>query len=127
MPGTITIDTAATFATMILMSAAVKMRFGTEERDVAKDGQPKYVCEVAATYRADPGMRAVSEVLTVTVTGGADPSLSIQPGSVVQFDQLRAGVSSPEKRDNGRIAGGRLYFMASGIRQAGQRSDSKAA
>lgn len=114
--GTITVDTGATFAAVLLLSAADKMKFGTDQPDIAQDGQRKYTCEVAVTYKPDPGMRPVSEVLAVTVTGGTDPAGSIMPGTPVEFDRLRAGVSSPEKRDNGRISGGRLFWMASGIR-----------
>jgi hypothetical protein len=118
MPGTIVIDSGATFAAMLLLSAAPKTRFGTDEPDISKDGERKYSCEVAVTFRPDSGMRAVSEVVTVTVTGGADPSTAIAPGTPVEFDRLRLGVSSPERRDNGRISGGKPFYMASGIRAA---------
>jgi hypothetical protein len=114
MPGTLTVNTQQTFATMLLMSAAQKLKFGTTEPDISATGEKKHTCEVAVTYLAEQGMRPVSEVITITVTGG--DNITIPPGTPVEFASLRCGVSQPEKRDNGRIAGGKLYWMASGIR-----------
>lgn len=124
MPGTITVDTKATFSAMLLMNAAQKLKFGTEEPDITANGEKKFTAEVAVTYQADPGMRAVSEVISVTVTGG--DSITIPPGSAVDFDRLRCGVSAPEKRDNGRVVGGKLYWMAAGIRPASSFRPGKA-
>lgn len=120
--GTITVNAEATFQAAILMSAAQKNKFGTDEPDITVNGERKYSAEVAVTYRQEPGspMKAVSEVLSVTVTG-SDPSMGCPPGSAVMFENLRCGVSAPEKRDNGRISGGRLYWMASGVRAANGR------
>lgn len=120
--GTITVNPEATFAAAILMSATQKLKFGTAEPDITVNGERKYSAEVAVTYRVDPGspMKPVSEVLSVTVTG-SDPSMGCPPGSAVMFENLRCGVSAPEKRDNGRIAGGRLYWMASAVRTANGR------
>ena len=132
----LTIDSPATFSAMLLLSAGVKTKFGTDEPDISRDGERKFSVQVACTYVSEfPGMKAQSEVLDVTVTGGTDPSLSIQPGMSVTFDRLRAGVSTPEMSDNGRgprVRGGRLYWMAAGVRavhgaQNGQSLPVKAA
>jgi hypothetical protein len=120
MPGTIHVSTDATFAAMILMSVAEKMKFGTDMPEVSATGERKYVAEVAVQYRPDNGMKPVSEVISATITGGDHNAiLSIPPGSPVVLDGLRCGVSAPEKRDDGRVRGGRLYFMATAIRAAG--------
>ena len=120
MPGTIHVNTDATFTTMILMAIGEKMKFGTSVPEVGADGQRKYTAEVAVQYRPESGMRPVSEVISATITGGDHQAiLSIPPGSPVALDGLRCGVSAPEKRDDGRVRGGRLYFMASAIRPAG--------
>ena len=64
-------------------------------------------------------MRAVSEVISVTLTGGDHgQTMGLQPGMPVEFGLIRCGVSQPEKRDNGRISGGRLWYSATGIRPA---------
>jgi hypothetical protein len=122
MPGTFVIDYNQTFAAALLMSTAPKPKFGEDRQDVAADGQPKWLAEVAVTFTGANGMKPVSEVLTITVTG-ADPGKSVQPGSPVIFDGLRVGVNPPEKRDNGTIRGGRLWYSASGIRSAPKRGE----
>lgn len=123
MPGTITVNPAQTFAAMLLMSAAQKLKFGTTEPDISASGEKKHTVELAVTYLAENGMRPVSEVISVTVTGG--DNITIAPGTPVEFGSLRCGVSTPEKRDNGRISGGRLYWMGSGIRPASSFRQSK--
>jgi hypothetical protein len=120
MPGTVTVDIRSTFSAMILMSVSEKMQFGTAIPETTKDGERKYTVELACTYHAEPNsvMKPVSEVISVTVTGGDHNAiLGIMPGSVVSLERLRCGVSAPEKRDDGRVRGGRLYWMAAGIRQ----------
>jgi hypothetical protein len=120
MPGTVTVDVRSTFSTILLMSVAEKTKFGTDQPDISATGERKYTAELAVTYFAENGMRPVSEVVSVTVTGGDHNAiLSIPPGSLVELDRLRCGVSAPERKENGRIAGGRLYWMAAGIRLAG--------
>jgi hypothetical protein len=126
MAGTLTVNAKQTFAAMLLMSAEQKTKFGTDQPDISRNGEKKWTVQLAVTYLAEEGMRPVSEVISVTVTGG--DSITIPPGSAVEFDAIRAGVSSPEKRDNGRIAGGKLYWMASGLRLAqGYRQSQKPA
>jgi hypothetical protein len=117
MPGTITVSAKQTFATMLLLSAAQKTKFGTDEPDISKSGEKKFAVECAVTYLAENGMRPVSEVISVGLIGGDLPT--IPPGTPVEFDSLRCGVSAPEKREgSNRISGGRLYWMGSGLRPA---------
>lgn len=121
MPGTVHVDTRATFQTLLLMSIGEKLKFGTDVPEVSANGEAKYTAELAVTYRPENGMKPVSEVITATLTGGdRNAILSIQPGSLVEVTGLRCGVSAPEKRDNGRISGGRLFWMLGSIRPVGQ-------
>lgn len=116
MPGgMITIDVKNTYAAAIFMGATQKTIFGTDEPDIAKDGQRKYAADIAVTYLTEPGRKAVSEVVSVSVMG-ADPAATIPAGSPVEFDRLRCGVSAAERNDRGGVRGGKLYFMADGIR-----------
>jgi hypothetical protein len=119
MPGTFAVDHPNTFAAAFLMSASPKPKFGdpTGAQEAAADGQPKWLAEVAVTFLSQGAMKPISEVLTVTITG-ANPATSIQVGSPVLFDGLRVGVNPPEKRDNGTIRGGRLWYSAVGLRSA---------
>ncbi len=119
MPGTLTIDTAATFQAVLLMASGPKLKFGSTEQDISARGERKWDVQAAVTYFAEPGIKAVSEVISVTVTGpGADPCASIPPGTAIAFDKLRVGFSPPEARENGRgIRGGRPWYQASDVHQ----------
>jgi hypothetical protein len=115
MPGAIAIDTRNTFAAAIFLGSAQKMLFGTDQPDVAKDGQRKYAADVAVTYLAEPGRKPVSEVISVSVLG-TDPAATITAGSPVEFDGLTCGVMAPQRNERGGVSGGKLYFMARAIR-----------
>jgi hypothetical protein len=121
MPGTISIDQQGTFsAPPIVMAVVPRLAFGTEVQEVNKTtGEAKWTVQAAVSYIPQNGMKAVAEVIEVTITGG-DPR-SIQPGTSVEFAELRCGVSSPEKRDNGRVVGGKLWFQASAVRPTAAR------
>jgi hypothetical protein len=120
MPGTLTVDTAATFQTVLLMASGPKLKFGSTEQDISARGERKWDVQAAVTFHAEPGMKPVSEVIAVTVTGpGSDPCASIPSGSPIVFDKMRVGFSVPEARENGRgIRGGRPWYQASGVQQA---------
>jgi hypothetical protein len=117
MPGMITVDQQSTFSTPpLVMSVGPKLKFGTDVQDVnTRTGEKKYVVQVAVSYQPEPGMRPQAEVIEVGVTG-ADPAESIQPGMPVEFTRLRTGVTAPEKTDEGRLRGGRLYWQADAVR-----------
>jgi len=115
MPGAIAIDTKSTFAAAIFLGASQKMLFGTDQPDVAKDGQRKFAADIAVTYLAEPGRKPVSEVISVSVLG-TDPAATITAGSPVEFDGLTCGVMAPQRNERGGVSGGKLYFMARAIR-----------
>lgn len=121
MPSTLAIDTRNTFATALLMSAGAKLEYQTGAQATSAQGIPKWELSVAVTYLAEPGMRAQSEVISVTCTAQANPAEGIAPGTQVEFDGLRVGISTPEQRSNdrgSRIVGGKPWFQASGLRPA---------
>jgi hypothetical protein len=121
MPSTLAIDTRNTFATALLMAAGPKLEYGTGAQATSAQGVPKWELSVAVTYLADPGMRAQSEVIAITVTTQDNPAKDIAPGTSVEFDGLRVGISAPEQRSNdrgSRIVGGKPWYQASGIRPA---------
>lgn len=119
MPGTYQIDGRATFAAMLLMSSGPRMEFGTQAQAVTANGEKKWEAQLAVTFVAEPGRRPQSEVITVGLVGGAeDPCRSIAPGTAVELDGFKVGVSAPEKRDNGRVTGGKAWFQASAVRPA---------
>jgi len=86
MPGTLTIDTAATFQAVLLMASGPKLKFGSTEQDISARGERKSDVQAAVTYHAEPGMKPVSEVIGVTDIGGTEP----EPGCLMTTeDQVR--------------------------------------
>lgn len=127
MPGTITVAQQDTFsAPPIALAAGPRLKFGSTEQDVSRDGEKKWTVQAAVTYVPEFGMKPVAEVIEVTVTGGDDPSEFLAPGTPVEFNRLRVGVSAPEKRDNGRVVGGKLYWMATAVRPVSAKSAAAA-
>lgn len=121
MPGTFTIDTKNTFTSALYMSAGPKLKFGSAEQDISATGERKWEVQAAVTFHAEYGMRPVSEVIVITVTGGDDPARGLQAGAPIEFDRLRVGMTAPEARQDGRgIRGGKPYYQAAGIRQLRQ-------
>lgn len=125
MAGTYMIDSQATFQAAILMATGPRVKYGSNgEQDITMNGERKWSAEVAVTFAAEAGRAPVSEVISVLLVG-QDPGQVVQPGTPVAFDGLRVGVSSPEKRDNGRVSGGKAWFSASAIRPAhGRKSEA---
>jgi hypothetical protein len=128
MPGTLTVDTTATFQAVLLMASGPKLKFGSTDQDISARGERKWDVQAAVTYHAEPGMKAVSEVIAVTVTGpGTDPCASIPPGTPIAFDRMRVGFSVPEARENGRgIRGGRPWYQANNVHAAHAHRPAKA-
>jgi hypothetical protein len=117
--GTFVVDQAATFSTAVLMSTAPKERFGSPGvQDTSAEGVPKWAAMVAVTFTPNGSMAPVSDVLTVSVTQPANPADGMQLPAAVVFEGLRVGVNAPEKRDNGSIRGGRLWYAATGLRSS---------
>jgi hypothetical protein len=126
MPGTFTIDTNRTFALLMLMSTAPKTEYQTTTQATSKDGRPKWEVQLAATWLAEPGMRPISEVISITITSDKNPGDGVPAGSPVHVEGLRVGVSSPEKTERG-IRGGKAWYSADALRPAMARQDGKAA
>jgi hypothetical protein len=128
MPGTFVVSANETFAILLLMASGPKLEFGTDSQAVSKTGEKKWDLQIAATWRPENGMRPVSEVINVSITGpAADPAGSLTAGTAIELESFRVGVSSPEMRDVGRgprVSGGKAWYQASGVRAAhsvGQR------
>lgn len=134
MPGgTVVIDQQETFAAApIAMSAGPKLEFGSDtQQAVTRDGEKRWQVICAVQYRPDGKMPGGAEVITVSITGGEDPGLTITPGTPVEFNKLRMGVSgvSAEERKDGRgtrVSGGKPFWGAAGVRPAGAQSAAAA-
>ena len=110
------------------MASVPKLKFGSTEQDISARGERKWDVQAAITFYAEPGMKPVSEVIAVTVTGPAtDPCAGLPSGTTIVFDRLRVGFSVPEVRENGRgIRGGRPWYQAADVHQAHQSRPAKA-
>lgn len=126
MPGTITVDQQATFSTPpLVMSVGPKLKFGSDQQDITRNGERKWSVQVAVSYVPEYG-RSVAEVIEVGMTG-ADPSGSVQPGMPVKFDRLRVGFSAPEiNGESGRIRGGKPFWQADGVQSFAAKSSAAA-
>ena len=94
MPGTLTIDTTATFQAVLLMASGPKLKFGSTEQDISARGERKWDVQAAVTYHAEPGMKPVSEVIAVTVTG-PPPTRARRSRPAPRSCSTRCGSASP--------------------------------
>ena len=110
------VDQAA-FQRMMLVSIAPKADRDTGVQFTTKDGlEKKWSVDVVVSLpsRWDSG-RADSDVWSVTLTTADDPTGKVSEGDQVWFTNLTAGVMAPEKTENDRIRGGRLFYSATGV------------
>jgi hypothetical protein len=117
MPGTFAVDVAATFTSAMLVSSMPKEIFGTNgQQETAKDGTPKWTIEAAVTFTPTiPGMKPLSELITVTITDRTQPGQGLNPGTPIVFDGFRVGLN-PAELKNERLRGGKLWYSAAGLR-----------
>ena len=126
MAGSYLID-PSTFTAAVLMTCMPREKFGEPGvQEVTAAGVKKWTADVAVTFPpAAPGMKAVSEVISVTLVADHDPGLP--QGTPVLFHGLRMGISAPEKRESGRVVGGKPFFSADAIRSAIQPAQRREA
>lgn len=124
MPGTFVVSTRETFTGALLMASGPKLRFQTTEQDVSATGERKWEIQTVLSWAAEYGMSPVVEVVKVTMVGGTNPAEGITPGTAVEFDGFRVGISSPERTEKG-VRGGRPWYQASGVRAVNGRPPGK--
>jgi hypothetical protein len=117
---------------MMLVAVEPKNDRETGVQYTNRDGTEKkwnvqVVCSMPSRFDAS---RTDSEVLAVTVTTAEDPTGRISEGDQVWFDGFSVGVMPPEKTENDRIRGGKLFWTASGVHSrqpanAGKRGGSE--
>jgi hypothetical protein len=116
---TLAVNPAQTFASAVLMSCGPKIDYETKVQATSKDGIGKWEAQVAVTYLAEPGQRAISEVINVTITHATDPGSGLTAPCAVELVDLRVGWSTPQQRENGRgISGGKPWYQVGSLRAA---------
>lgn len=123
MPSTLAVDPRNSFDQLVLMAIGPKLEYGTGAQSTSAQGVPKWEAQIAVRYLAEPGRRADSEVINVTLTQTEDPRKAVQSGGV-EVDGLRVGWSAPEVKD-GRVRGGKPWFQANSIRPTNGRPGVK--
>ena len=120
---TYAVDQKLSFSVAILISSRPKLRFQSDQQDKTNSGVPKWQAMVSVVGISDNGMPPGNDNLMIGINAERDPFTGLSQGALVVFDNLRIGVSTPEvkQKDGGspRVAGGKAWFTASGIRAAG--------
>lgn len=113
-----------TFSTVVALSAAPKMQFGTETQETTKDGLPKWTVQVVGGF-TDPFGRSQNEILNITVVSKNDPLSGVGQLTPVRLKGFEVGVM--DKRDRqGNVTGAQVYYRAESIESAtGGHSNSR--
>ena len=118
MPSTLgEIDTRHTFERAILMAIGPKLEYGTGAQATSAQGVPKWEARSPSPTWPTPGCAHSPRSSPSPAPRPRTPAKDIAPGTSVEFDGLRVGISAPEQRSNDRgIVGGKPWFQATGLR-----------
>jgi len=123
------IDQSRTFAGLVFLSCQPKLKFGSMEQEMTKDGRGKWELEVLGAVRQFGGTK--NEVLKVGIASSTDPGKGIPPFSPIELGDLEIGVMEKTKKNpdgTERIIGVNVWLRASEIKMAAsQAAGSKAA
>ncbi|QWF86088.1 hypothetical protein [Amycolatopsis sp. CA-230715] len=120
----VVIDQSRTFAGLVFLSCAPKMKFGSKtEQDRTKDGVPKWEVEVlGATYTPFGG--TANEVVKVGINAVSDPCEGIPAFSPIELGSFSFGVLEKKRKDRDtgveQIVGISVFFRADEVKLAGQ-------
>jgi hypothetical protein len=118
---TFTIDQKLTFSAAVLISSGPKFKFQSDQQDTTNSGVKRWECIVSVVGISDNGMPPGNDNLSVGINAEHDPFTGLSQGALVTFDNLRVGHSTAEIKEKGgrtRVAGGKPWFTANGIRAA---------
>lgn len=114
MPQTFKVDQAATFANMIALSSAPKLKFGSDtDQECTKDGTPKWEVQVAAGFYSFG--KVTNEVLKIGVAAEKDPSEGFQLYAPVELVGFEVGVMEKTGKDGSPI-GFQVWYRADEVR-----------
>lgn len=114
------INQAESFTHAFLMGATPKVKFGSDEPDLTKDGLPKWELQVAVGQLGFGG-KVQNEVIRVSYAGHEDPADGIGVGTPVQLIGLELGVMDK----GGKVS---VWFRCESVRStAATGSNAKAA
>lgn len=123
MPQNFKVDQAATFANVILLSSAPKLKFGSDvDQECTKEGVPKWEIQVAAGFHQFGKIQ--NEVLKVGVASSKDPVEGVQPYSPVELVGFEVGVMEKTGKD-GSVIGAQTWYRAEAIRSTAATGPAK--
>lgn len=123
MPQNFKVDQASTFANVILLSSAPKLKFGSDvDQECTKDGTPKWEVQVAAGFHQFG--KITNEVLKVGVASAKDPAEGATPYSPVELVGFEIGVMEKTGKD-GSVIGAQIWYRAEQIRSTAATSPAK--
>jgi len=109
-----TVDQTRTFSSVLLLGVEAKTAFGDPHRqEVAKDGTPKWVAQLAAEFRAFG--RPQRELINVGLTAAKNPGDGIPPGTPVELLDFEIGVMERKNREN-QVTGVQVWYRAGALR-----------
>lgn len=108
------VDQARTFVSLLLLGVEPKTAFGDPYRqEVAKDGTPKWVAQLAAEFLAFG--RSQRELINVGLTSEKNPGDNIAPGTQVEMHDFEIGVMEKKNRE-GQVIGVQVWYRAGAVR-----------
>ena len=123
MPQNFKVDQAATFANVILLSSAPKLKFGSDvDQECTKDGTPKWEVQVAAGFHQFG--KITNEVLKIGIAAAKDPAEGLTPYSPVELVGFEVGVMEKTAKD-GSVIGAQTWYRAEAIRSTAATGPAK--
>jgi hypothetical protein len=108
------VDQTNTFSSVLLLGVEAKTAFGDPYRqEVAKDGTPKWIAQLAAEFRAFG--RPQRELINVGLTSEKNPGDGIAPGTPVELLDFEIGVMERKNRE-GQVTGVQVWYRAGSLR-----------
>lgn len=125
MPQNFKVDQAATFANVILLSSAPKLKFGSDvDQECTKEGVPKWEVQVAAGFHQFG--KITNEVLKIGIAAAKDPADGLTPYSPVELVGFEVGVMEKTGKD-GQITGAQTWYRAEAIHSTAAIGPAKSA
>ena len=108
------VDQAATFNAVVLLSCEPKLAFGSDQQDKTRDGVPKWEVQAVCGFRDQFG-RTSNEVLKIGVAAERNPGDGVSQFSPVQLVNFVVGAMEKRSRD-GDLTGITVWYRADEIR-----------
>lgn len=125
MPQNFKVDQAATFANVILLSSAPKIKFGSDvDQEMTKGDNPLPKWEVQVVAGFSQFGKITNEVLKIGVAASKDPAEGLTPYSPIELVGFEIGVMEKTGKD-GSVIGAQIWYRAEQIRSTAATAPAK--